>query len=373
MRSGCWRRFIGLDSWYSHVPTNRLLLFFWISLYLGGLELALEYRAHLRGWETPLWGAAASPSISNSSGDDGGRFGPTEEFPFRSEIVPNQRAAGTRRYWIASASYAEDTFLTPDKIFPNRLDALLKRNNPAVEVLNASQAGLGIQGNSLMLARLAPIWRPNYAILYQMSLDINSLSDEFIAAVGGSAKRNAGEPADDSSPHEPDWTVRLIESTTTYDILKGYFTAWLASTRVLSDGLPAAARLEFERRVREFIGVARENGVTPVLCTFATSHRRGDLDAFPSSVITFLFKYNMHLSLRGWVETVEALNESLRKIAREEEILLVDVSGALRGHPDYFRDFIHFDSTGHAAVAEAIATALLVTSERGPSAELGPR
>ena len=137
-----------------------------------------------------------------------------------------------------------------------------------------------------------------------MSQDINSLSNEFIAAGGGSAKRNAEEPAHDTSAHEPNWTVRLVESTTTYAILKGYFAAWLATTRVLSDRLPATAQMEFERRVREFIGIARENGVTPVLCTFATSHRRGDLGAFPSDVVTSLFKYNIHLSLRGWVETV---------------------------------------------------------------------
>jgi len=355
------------------VFNNRLQLLFWIPFYLVGLELALEYRAHLRGWETPFFGAAVSPSISNSSGDTGRRFGPTEEFPFRSAIVSSQRAAGSSRYWIASASYAEDTFLAPDKIFPNRLDALLERNNHAVEILNASRAGTGIQANSQMLAQLAPIWRPDYAILYQMSLDINSLSDEFIAAGGGYAKRNAEEPAHDSNANEPNWTVRLIESTTAYAILKGYFTAWLASTRVLSDELPAAAQLEFERRVREFIGIARENGVTPVLCTFATSHRRSDLGAFPSNVVTFLFKYNIHLSLRGWVETVEALNESLREIAREERALLVDVSGALLGHPDYFRDFIHFNPKGHAAVAEAMATALPVTGEHRPSTEVGPR
>ena len=67
------------------------------------------------------------------------------------------------------------------------------------------------------------------------------------------------------------------------------------------------------------------------------------------------------------------MNESLREIAREESIPLIDVSGALLGHPDYFRDFVHFNSKGHAAVAEAIATALLVTGEYRPSADVGPR
>ena len=72
------------------------------------------------------------------------------------------------------------------------------------------------------LSALAPRWRPDVAILYQMSLDVSYLSNRFLAG-GSAAEQNdaGGRPGRDAGPS---WPVRLIESTTSWALLKANVT-----------------------------------------------------------------------------------------------------------------------------------------------------
>ncbi|MDG2050423.1 MAG: GDSL-type esterase/lipase family protein [Myxococcota bacterium] len=340
---------------------NRLWLFFWIALFLSTVEVGLEYRAHLRGWDSPVFGRAGL-----SDGDESGSaaqaariYGPAPGFPFRSRIVGAEKDRETTRIWIASASYAQDEYQPPTKIFPVRLEEQLTDSGHSVQVLNASQAGWGVQANIDMLQDLAPIWSPDVAILYQGSADIGQLISAYLAAEEiQTVEDDERDLNDDATPARPNWTVRFVESTTVYSILKGYVSARIAKTRVLSDELPPEAFETLEKRVVAFIAAARAVGAVPVLSTFATSHHRKDLGNFPSSVTTMLFKYNLHLSLLGWVDTVEKFNRLMAEVAQEYDVLLIDVDAAFADAPQLFRDYIHFAPEGHDRVAVTLANGL---------------
>ena len=159
------------------------------------------------------------------------------------------------------------------------------------------------------------------------------------------------------------WTVWLVEQTAIYAQLKGHLTSRLATKRVLADSLGSAGDARFEEKIRAFIAATRGAGAIPILCTFATSHVRRDLPNFPDSAVTLIFKYNIYLSLAGWVEAIERFNNILRHIAAEEGLVLIDVENAVAGHEDYFRDFVHFTPRGHSAVATAIRDALIANSQ----------
>ena len=360
----------------SQLFQNRLWLFFWIALFLSTVEVGLEYRAHLRGWDSPLFGRAAS------SGERGGGsappaapvYGPTSGFPFRSRIVELEKGEGITRIWIASASYAQDEYQPPTKIFPVRLEEQLTALGDSVQVLNASQAGWGIRTNIEMFEDLADAWRPDVAVLYQGSADIGQLISAYLAAEETqSIENDERDLNDDATPAQPNWTVRFVESTTVYSILKGYVSAWIATTRVLSDELPPEAFGVLEKRVEAFIAACRAAGVNPVLSTFATSHHRKDLGNFPSDVTTMIFKYNLHLSLLGWVDTVEKFNRLMFKMAQKYDVPLIDVDAAFPDDPQLFRDYIHFTPEGHDRVAATIAQGLREAALIPPSGPLSEK
>lgn len=334
---------------------SHLKLFLWIAVFIVLLELGLEVRAKQRGWDTMVFGFSPPAQSVSPQQQANSEFGPTPAFPFRSRIVALEREPGNHRYWVASSSHAEDIYLPPSMIFPNILERFLKESKINAVVLNASRAGVDIPGNVDDLKRWGGQWKPDYAILYQMSLSIGSIAKHVLGAGAQVASANAKEVKEGPIT----WINRLVEKTTIYANVKGQITARIGASRVLANGLGPQAEQEFTAMLRDFIGAARSIGSVPVLTTFSTSHTRKQLGEIPQDIALGLFKYSSVLSVEGWVASVEQLNAVVRRVANEERVLLIDVERAVAGHHEYFRDFVHFTPAGHEAVAKAMGTALL--------------
>jgi len=337
------------------VTLSHLKVFLWIAGFILLLELGLEVRANQRGWDTMVFGFPSPIQSVSPQQKVNSEFGPTPAFPFRSRIIPLERESGNHRYWVASSSHAEDIYLPPPMIFPNMLEHFLKESKISAVVLNASRAGLDISGNVDDLKRWGGQWKPDYAILYQMSLSIGSIAKHIL----GSPAQGASAKASDAKEGPITWINRLVEKTTIYANVKGQITARIGASRVLANGLGQQAEQEFTAMLRDFIGAARSIGSVPVLTTFATSHTRKHLGEIPQDIALGLFKYSSVLSVEGWVASVEQFNAAVKRVAVEERVLLIDVEYAVAGHPEYFRDFVHFTPAGHEAVAKAMAVALL--------------
>ncbi len=314
----------------------------WTALFLIVLELALEWRAYGRGWETWVFGhkaperpAAAAPSA----------YGPTDAYPFRSRVVEQARTVGAPRLWIASASYAMGGNLAVEYVFPVRIGELLAAPGSTVEVLNAGRVGTTVVDNTVELRAQAARWKPDVAILYQMSTDVDQLS-RTLGHKGGLEAAAGSEGLD--------WGSAVITKTTAWPLLKEEVSSRVTRMMPLDDGLGAEGERAFEARVRGFTAACRELSIQPVLCTFVTSHGRGDPDELPMHV----FRYNQRLSRKGWHDTVDAWNDVLRRVAKDEGLLLVDLAPLLLGKRASFVDFVHFSKGGHETVARAVSDAL---------------
>ncbi len=147
--------------------------------------------------------------------------------------------------------------------------------------------------------------------------------------------------------------------------MKGHITSRLATQRDIIGLAGDHGDAEFEQCVRGIIATTRKVGAVPILCTFATSHMRGDLPKFPDSVDDV--RYSNIIFTCRWrdgLEPIEHFNEILRQIAVEEKITLIDLEHEISGHHEYFRDYVHFTPEGHAAVARVIHQALLASVTR---------
>ena len=331
-------------------------VYIWVIVLLASVELALQCRAHYRGWDAPLFGTAAASATAVAE-EKPARYGPTSEFPFRSEIVPRACPSDTARLWVASASHAEDIYLSVDATFPARTAQLLNRASEGHwQALNASRAGNLISTNTADLSRLGAAWHPSVVVLYQMSMDIVDLSREHLAA-----DKPSGKPRKDEEPGETSHESTLRKAaaeTVAYTTLKANLTPWISSQRVLADDLGEAAEHDFEARIRDFLHVVRESDSLAVLTTFATSHGSQDAERLPLEVRQFMLRYNRYLSPEGWTRAISRFNQVVRRIASEEGLVLVDCESAMTGEARYFRDYVHFTPAGHIRVAELLSEQL---------------
>jgi hypothetical protein len=125
----------------------------WIGLFLALAEVALEYRAYLRGWDTMIFGAVRSEPGRSEPRPGLPKFGPTADFPFRGPVVKGPKPADSVRIWVAGGSHGEDIYLPPDVVFPNVIGSNLQLQGVSVQVLNASRAGVPIDGDLAFLKR----------------------------------------------------------------------------------------------------------------------------------------------------------------------------------------------------------------------------
>jgi hypothetical protein len=326
-------------------------------------EVALEYRAHRRGWDTPVFGAVRSEHSEPRSGPS--NFGPTTGFPFRGPVVNGPKPADTVRIWVAAASHGEDIYLPPDVVFPNAIGSKLQSNGVSAQVLNASMAGAAIDGDLRFLKREFGRWQPDVVVLYQMSLDIGLLSRRYLGPF--KAKANE-EGADDQLPAAPaselSWAGRLYQKTTSYELLHAVVTTRISAMRPSHDDIGTEARATFRRRLVHFVDEVRALGAEPVLCTFSTSFSPTAAAPVPEDIVLFAHRFAERLSARGWLAAVEQLNGVIRDVAEERRVLLVDTAAVLAGREELFRDPVHFTAAGHGVLADTIAAALSRTTTR---------
>lgn len=272
----------------------------------------------------------------------------TTSFPFRSrEPEPRDRAP----LWLASSSYGEDVSLPVEDLFATLLAERLGR-----PVINASHGGYTLRSNLEELEREGPRFHPRLVLLYQMSNDIDQLSERL--AAGLPASQAPGAPASASESFAP--VSPWVQQLTTYRQLKSQVSSRLAEHLPLWDDLSDPSAIDaFREHVAAFVDGVEALGATPVLITFATAYTPSDANAIPRSVARQNLAMNIVLSPLGWTRSVERFNVVLVNIARERGLVCIDLAAELHGHPELFRDLWHFTPAGHARVAELLAAGLL--------------
>jgi len=332
------------------------------ALVLVVLEVGLEARAYRRGFGSVLFGEGQVRLGDSSASSDlpARALGPQDGFPFRSRVVPREMDPDVVRIWLGSASHAEDVAVPVLQLFPNRMGALL---GESVQVLNASRAGLTLGGNTRELRDLGPEWRPGFAVLYGLSMDLGTLSRRFLAEGGRSpdpgegemleAGPEAGQAESVSGPFRR--LDQLYEQTTVYAQLKSNLTTLVTRQRVLADSLPDGAIQVFRSSVESFVEAARDVGAEPVLTTFATSHGWEEAGALPLAAEKFMVRYNPYLRPSGWLKAVHDLNEVFRAVAEDMDVALIELEPSLTGRSGLFRDPVHFTVGGHEEVALLLA------------------
>ena len=113
----------------------------------------------------------------------------------------------------------------------------------------------------------------------------------------------------------------------------------------------------FECNLNIFVSVCVSAGVTPVLMTQPTAMKEK-----PDDFIRNLVEKNWHrlgIDYSSHKRNHEMLNEIIRKVCRQRNVLLIDLETLIPREKKYFYDVVHFKKKGSKLVAEIIASKLV--------------
>lgn len=316
-------------------------------------EVALEYRAYIKGFDTLLLGSKKPLVNARAFADGEVQYGPTENFPFRSKIVgqlPNPEAS---RLWMASASYAAAPDVAPEVAFPNQLCEFLAAREIPCEMLNSSMPAWNIPVNIKQLEALGAAWNPDYIILYQMVNDIERMMRRHLSGQVSPGAINNGF-IDDSKVA----MTKLLQKTTIYGHVRNYIGTAVLFSAELADDLPEQAYREIRTDLNGFVDLALELGARPVLVTFLSQYNQDNVTEMPVDIQLHLLRYEGKLSTDGWMQALSRINDVIRQVAIDRNVALIDLASLVSDKAGMFKDLVHFTPAGHEKIASILADQL---------------
>ncbi|HKS77168.1 MAG TPA: SGNH/GDSL hydrolase family protein [Terriglobales bacterium] len=119
-----------------------------------------------------------------------------------------------------------------------------------------------------------------------------------------------------------------------------------------------ASQPAYADRVKQLIEMCRRNHIEPVLIT--QPMLAGPVTDDVTHVDLARIKVSQHCRCNGemWWDALEMYNDTTRKVARENNVILVDLAKEMPKSSRYFYDFVHFTNEGAQKVADIIDSSL---------------
>ena len=105
---------------------------------------------------------------------------------------------------------------------------------------------------------------------------------------------------------------------------------------------------QFEMNLQTFITICKIRKITPVLMTMASRFTEN-----PDKAIIDRFK-DVVISYQEYKHLFDLFNDSIRKKAQENNILLIDLADKIPPEKEYIYDVIHYNNSGSIKAAEII-------------------
>jgi hypothetical protein len=132
------------------------------------------------------------------------------------------------------------------------------------------------------------------------------------------------------------------------------------------ENMPVEYQNEFAKDLAKAIALTREAGAEPVLVTHANRFKD---HVKPSEEFMLISCRRFYPMLRedSFLRMEDTMNDAMRRVAHEQNALLIDAARAMPAGPQYFGDFVHFTDKGSAAFS------LIVTEKLRPELMALPR
>ena len=252
---------------------------------------------------------------------------------------------------------------TPGMEWPRQLERLLNENRPGkLQIVNTGFAGETFPTSVLRLPERLATVRPT-AVLFYPSV-AHYLSIPFIPSYQGPPP-----PA----PTRPRMLARI--ETVVKQSAPVWLMTWLRLRQIekdapaygpLIDNIPQPLIDRFEKDLRQAVHLTRAAGAAPILITHANRFGRSVIPEERFMLIAWR-KFYPNLREDGFLRMENTMNAVTRRVAHDENVLLIDPAPDMPPGPRYFSDFVHFTNQGATLFSRFLARSLAYCSFVGPS------
>lgn len=310
-------------------------------------------------YDAPFWGHYHLEGIRGV--DDRGtvrcepnaRYKHFELGPHGFRKTDHVQGANKTLVWLG-ASEAFGLYETPGEDIANQLERRFASSGRSMDVVNASCFGLNVTRLQRIVESPVAQMEPELVALYptpHFYLDMIEVK--------------ADEPKPNGSAGGGGFVSRVV--TKSRDVIKSFLPAALQdrirnvqASQALGDSgendlwqTPPADRLAlFENHMRGLLTAAKQTGARVALVTHANAFHKQD--SLNESLLQSWQKFYPRATGTVLIDFDAAANDTLRKLAREYQVTLIDVAELVAGNPADFADFSHFTDSGAAKVADAL-------------------
>ncbi|MHC1751584.1 SGNH/GDSL hydrolase family protein [Humidesulfovibrio sp.] len=249
-------------------------------------------------------------------------------------------------------STTECHFMDEDARFPYLVGRSLETSlGKRVNSYNTGRAGnSSLHSNLLLQAKVLPM-RPRVAVLMEC---INDLT--FLAVLGDywSASATRGIVQNKDYNFAKRWiSEHIVGHKTAPPVQNDEFSGSRSPAANLS---PQAVSSSFRKNVELFVFLCKQHGITPVLMT---QFNRFTPELAPNLRRQMQPVYDdWGISYEQYLANYNALNDTLRQVAKEQNLLLIDLDRMVPKTKDSMYDVVHLNENGSRLVADLIAKAL---------------
>ena len=257
---------------------------------------------------------------------------PYGEERFKGPDIAVPKPAGLTRVMCYGDSNTDGP---PDgESWPNRLNGILRAENPAQEVVNAGVTGYSSYQGLQRFREDVGEYDPDVVMV---SFGWNDVTQ----AIGGPDRDFAVSGPFRSLDPRWIWFRRLLLKYRSVLVAERYLAPPAAGPDTHTAYAPRVSLDDYAANMASFVATARAHGAVPVLLTRPYRETTEELERDGS-----------------WRRLVPAYNREVLAVAASTGTLAVDVQAAFDGHPDLFVDQCHFTQEGHRVMARLLADRL---------------
>ena len=292
---------------------------------------------------------------------------------FRGKEIDFEKKEGGIRIVCFGGSETFGFYESQDKEWPSQLEEMLRDKFPTLEVINASVVGLRVTNRKDYIGKYVLPLKPDIMIIFhQRFLEYVKYSIRGIEK-RGLASKSGGERVinPDVEPTTP-YVKRAFSKTV--DVLmrylrEGLFTQhslWKLHRRIRKkekkylihkepmDEVPDNIVFEYKRDLTAFVHYLKENHIVPVLSTFPALVTPYNKNIYRDLLLTARLIFCIELSENGILNALRELNHVIRRIAEEEDLILINNEDLIPKTREYFGDNFHYTDKGAEFLARNV-------------------
>lgn len=270
---------------------------------------------------------------------------------FRGAEMSPEKPAGTLRVAFLGASTTFCAEVSSDEMaWPYQVERLLRQDNPglAVQSVNAGVPGYTLASIRRNLeVRVAPL-RPDIIVIYEATNDLSSNSNLAAEAAGITVARDAVEH---SWLRDNSLFAYLVHKN-----LMVMLRQWRSDSETGKLSIPSEQLTpNYARELTALVQSAKRVTEHVVLLTFSTRMRAEQSpEELKRAGITALY-YASHRRPEDLVRDFAAYNETMRRVARAEQVPVIEVAERIPADAVHFVDSVHFSDAGATVMARIVA------------------